>query len=86
MGLLTVACAGAVVVAQLVDTRDPRFKTCHRENFIHQLHNQITEKMKIKKKRPVMAHLLKTVPCATLAKKIFRSSGSRFIYDCNSRV
>ena len=43
------------------DTTDPRFKSRHWQNFIYQFDNQNTEKTKIKKKRPGMAHLKKTV-------------------------
>ena len=37
-------------------TRDPLFESQHRQNFIYQLYIEI-EETKIKKKRPVMAHL-----------------------------
>ena len=43
---------GSVGRAVTSDTRDLRFKSCHRQNFIYQFYNRITEKTKIKKKRP----------------------------------
>ena len=42
------------------DTRDPRFKSSHRQTFIEHLFTvNCVEKTKIKKKRPGMAHLKK---------------------------
>ena len=47
-------CGGSVCRVVASDTRDPRFKSQNRQNFICQLH------FKIKKKRPGMAHLWKS--------------------------
>ena len=50
---------GSVGRAVASDTRDPWFKSQHRENFIYQLYIEIekTKIKKIKKKRPILAHL-----------------------------
>ena len=48
---------GSVGRAVASNTRDPRFESRYRQNFIYQLHNQFTEKTKLKKKRSGMAHL-----------------------------
>ena len=47
---------GSVSRAVASDTRDPRFKSQHRKNFIYQLYIDI-EPTKIMKKRLGMAHL-----------------------------
>ena len=47
------------------DTRDPRFESSHRQKFVNcQL---CIEKTKIKKKRPGMAHLKKTIWATVVA-------------------
>ena len=50
---------GSVGGAVASNTRGPGFESRHRQNFINQsqLYNRDTEKTKIKKKRPRMAHL-----------------------------
>ena len=48
---------GSVGRAVASNTKDPRFESRYRQNFIYQLHNQFTEKTKLKKKRSGMAHL-----------------------------
>ena len=48
---------GSVDGAVASNTRDTRFEFHHGQNFFHELNNINTEKTKIKKKRPGMAHL-----------------------------
>ena len=50
---------GVVVVAQLVASREPQFKSSHWQKFI--LNIYCNEKTKIKKKRPRLAHFLKNL-------------------------
>ena len=51
---------GSVGRAVTSNTRDPRFESQYRQTLIYQLYILI-EKMKIKKKRPGMAHLYKNL-------------------------
>ena len=49
---------GSVARAVASDTRDARFESSRRQTFIEHLFTvNFVEKMKIKKKRPGMAHL-----------------------------
>ena len=50
---------GSVGRAVASNTRDPRFESCHRQNFIYQFFNKNTEKTKLNKKMPGMAQHLK---------------------------
>ena len=55
--LLNIQGSGGGSVGRVVasNTKDPLFESSHRQNFINQLYIKNTEKMKIKRKRPVMA-------------------------------
>ena len=50
---------GSVVRVVAYYTRGPQFESSHRLNFIHIFIINCTEKTKINKKRPTMAHFLK---------------------------
>ena len=53
---------GSVGRAVDSDTRDPRFDSSHRQKFIEHLFIiNCIEKTKINKKRPGMAHFIKTI-------------------------